>query len=267
MIGALIGDVVGSRFEYLNNRNKDFPLFHRVSTFTDDSVCSIAVAKALLDNKSIDELGEDIKDCLIKYAKEYPDRGYGPRFYDWVFYDEKHDPYNSCGNGSAMRVASVGWLANSLEEAKELARISASVTHNHIEGIKGAEAVAICVYMAKNGYSKDEIKEYIYDHYYLMVNYFDYDELVKYNTFDATCQGSVAEAIYCFLISDSFEDALKTAVSIGGDSDTIACITGAIAEAYYHDERETKEIVDKFVSLRIVPDEFVEIANRVMEGR
>ena len=161
MIGALIGDVVGSRFEYLNNRNKDFPLFHRVSTFTDDSVCSIAVAKALLDNESKDKLSEDINESLIYYEKKYPDRGYGPRFYDWVFYDEKHNPYNSCGNGSAMRVASVAYFANSLEEAKELARISASVTHNHIEGIRGAEAVAVCVYMARNNYSKEEIKEFV----------------------------------------------------------------------------------------------------------
>ena len=267
MIGALIGDVVGSRFEYLNNRNKDFPLFHRVSTFTDDSVCSIAVAKALLDNESKDKLSEDIKESLIYYAKKYPDRGYGPRFYDWVFYDEKHNPYNSCGNGSAMRVASVGWLDNSLEEAKELARISASVTHNHIEGIRGAEAVAACIYMARNNYSKEEIKEYIYDHYYLMLDYFEYDELLKYNNFDSTCQGSVPEAIYCFLISDSFEDALRIAVSIGGDSDTIACITGAIAEAYYHNEKETRDVVEKFLSLKIIPDEFVEVVNRVMEGK
>ena len=254
MIGALIGDVVGSRFEYLNNRNKDFPLFHRVSTFTDDSVCSIAIAKALLDNESKDKLSEDIKESLIYYAKKYPDRGYGPRFYDWVFYDENHNPYNSCGNGSAMRVASVGWLANSLEDAKELARIS-------------AEAVAVCVYMARNNYSKEEIKEYIYDRYYLMLDYFEYDELLKYNTFDSTCQGSVPEAIYCFLISDSFEDALRTAVSIGGDSDTIACITGAIAEAYYHNEKETRDVVEKFLSLKIIPDEFVEIVNGVMEER
>ena len=166
-----------------------------------------------------------------------------------------------------MRVASVGWLANSLEDAKELARISASVTHNHIEGIKGAEAVAVCVYMARNNSSKEEIKEYIYDRYYLMLDYFEYDELLKYNTFDSTCQGSVPEAIYCFLISDSFEDALRTAVSIGGDSDTIACITGAIAEAYYHNEKETRDVVEKFLSLKIIPDEFVEIVNGVMEER
>ena len=128
-------------------------------------------------------------------------------------------------------------------------------------------AVVQRVDRARNNYSKEEIKEYVYDHYYLMLDYFEYDELLKYNTFDSTCQGSVPEAIYCFLISDGFEDALRTAVSIGGDSDTIACITGAIAGAYYHNEKETRDVVEKFVSLKIVPDEFVEIANRVMEAR
>ena len=274
MIGAIIGDVVGSRYEFKNYRNKDFPLFHEVSTYTDDSVCTIAVADALLDNypfdfseKGLCKLEDDIRNSLISYANKYPDRGYGGRFYNWVFSDLEHKPYNSCGNGSAMRVSSVAWLANSEEEVKRLARITAMPTHNHIEGIKGAEAVAMCIYMARNNKTKNEIKKYIYDNYYPEINYFNYKNLVKYNSFDFTCQGSVPEAIYCFLISEGFEDALRIAVSIGGDSDTIACMAGSIAEAYYKNKKNTNRRINEFYKRNIIPDEFIEIINIFNEKR
>lgn len=274
MIGAIIGDVVGSRFEFFNNRTKDFPLFHKVSTYTDDSVCTIAVANALLNNypfdlskDGVEKLKEDIKYSLIDFVHKYPDRGYGGNFYNWVFNDEKHNPYNSCGNGSAMRVSSIGWLANSEEEVKKLARITAIPTHNHIEGIKGAEAVAMCIFMARNKRSKQEIKEYIYDNYYPEIAYMSYKDLIKYNRFDFTCKGSVPEAIFCFLISKGFEDTLRTAVSIGGDSDTITCIAGSIAEAFYEDKKKTDKIINEFYKRKIIPNEFIEIINKYNEKR
>ena len=274
MIGAIIGDVVGSRFEFINNRTKDFPLFHRVSTYTDDSVCTIAVANALLNNypfdlskEGIEKLKEDVKDSLINFVYKYPDRGYGGNFYKWVFDDVRHKPYNSYGNGSAMRVSCVGWLANSEEEVKTLARITAEPTHNHIEGIKGAEAIAMCIYMARNKRSKQEIKEYISDNYYPEIAYMNYRDLVKYNKFDCTCQGSVPEAIYCFLISKGFEDTLRIAVSIGDDSDTIACMAGSIAEAYYKDKKNTSKIINEFYKRRFIPNEFIEIINKFNEKR
>ena len=269
MIGALLGDTVGSRYEFCNIKSKDFDLFHPICTFTDDSVCSIAVAKALLkhypikyDEKSLEEIKKDIVTNLVEYVEKYPDSGYGGHFYDWAIFDDKHLPYNSWGNGSAMRVSSVGWLANSKQEVLKLAKVTAEVTHNHPEGIKGAEAIAICIFMARNGETKEEIKEYIYDNFYPILDYLDYDELVKTYKFDVSCGGSVPEAIYAFLISNSFEDTIKTAVSIGGDTDTIACMAGAIAEAYYQDKK-TDEIINEFISKGYLPEEFINICKEV----
>jgi len=268
MIGAIIGDIVGSRYEFYNIKNKDFPLFHPVCTFTDDSVCTIAVAKTLLDNYPIDysedglnKIKTDLVNKLIDFVNRYPDYGYGGNFYSWAMSDN-HEPYNSWGNGSGMRVSPVGWFANTKEEVIKLSKAVSEVTHNHPEGIKGAEAIAMCIFMARNGKTKEEIKEYIYDYYYPEIDYLDYDELVETYEFDVSCQGSVPEAIYSFLISNDYEDTIKTAVSIGGDSDTIACMAGSIAEAYYKDISKTVEKLNKNISL---PQEFVEIINKFFD--
>lgn len=268
MVGALIGDAVGSRYEFYNTRTKDFNLFHPVCTFTDDTVCTIAVAKTLIDHypidyslKNLEVIKNDLIKNLIDFGKRYPNVGYGPRFYNWLNGKTNYKPYNSLGNGSAMRVSPVGWIAKNEEEVKILSKLTAEVTHNHPEGIKGAQALAMCIYMARKGKTKREIKEYIYDNYYPILNYFDYDELVLNNKFHSTCTESVPQAIYCFLISKNFSDAVKTAVSIGGDSDTIANMSGAIAEAYYKDKIDISPVVRKFNEKIFLPKEFVDITN------
>ena len=267
MLGAIMGDVIGSRYEFYNHRSKEFDLFHSVCTFTDDTVLTIATAKALLDNypfklneEGINKIKKDLVAYYLDAVDKYPDAGYGGRFYNWIAFDDKHLPYNSFGNGSAMRVSSVGWLAKSLIECKLLAKVTAEVTHNHTEGIKGAEAVAVAIFMARQGKTKEEIKEYVYDNYYPELDYLSYDELVETYKFNETCQGSVPEAIYCFLISESYEDAIRTAVSIGGDTDTIACMAGAIAEAYYKD---TDALNKEFLSHNYLPQEFIDEINRL----
>lgn len=271
MVGALIGDAVGSRYEYLNIKSKSFPLFHPVCTYTDDSVCTIAVAKTLIDNypinyndKGLNKIKEDLIDNFKYFVNKYPDSGYGSNFYKWGISDSR-EPYNSYGNGSAMRISPVGWIANSEEEVKKLSKAISEVTHNHSEGIKGAEAVAMCIYMARNHKTKEDIKEYIYDNYYPILDYLDYEELVETYEFDVSCQGSVPEAIYCFLLGKSFKDTIKTAVSIGGDSDTIACIAGSIAEAYYKNVGDIASVIKKYNKYIDLPKEFVEITNKFLE--
>ena len=226
MIGAIIGDIVGSRYEWHNIKTKGFPLFGERCKFTDDTVMTIAVAEALLMGGA----PEDFIDSMKKYGRLYPKAGYGGRFREWLFGD-KSDPYYSYGNGSAMRVSPCAWYADSLYEAEKLAEASAAVTHNHPEGIKGAKAVSAAIYLARAGRGQ-EIKSYVESKY-------DYDldrkldDIRPAYEFDETCQGSVPEAIIAFLESKGFEDAIRNAVSIGGDSDTIAAITGSIAEAEY----------------------------------
>lgn len=271
MLGAIIGDVVGSRYEYRNHKDKQFELFYRFCRFTDDTVCTFAVAETLMNHYPVDysEAGlniikNDLIFYLIQKVKNYPDVGYGGRFYDWATSHGKNitawrenpdnfAPYNSWGNGSAMRISPAGWLANSEDEIRKLSKAISEVTHNHPQGIKGAEAVAMCIYLARQGRSKDEIKEYIYDHYYPILDYLDYDELVETYKFDVSCQGSVPQAIYCFLISNSYEDAIRTAVSIGGDTDTICCMTGSIAEAFYQNE-ETAGLFAEFMNMNYLSD-------------
>ncbi len=264
MIGAILGDVVGSRYEWINHKSKDFDLFNRVCCYTDDSVCTVAVAKTLIDNYPIDysedglnKIKEDLVNNLVDFVSRYPDVGYGGNFYAWATCD-KHSPYNSWGNGSGMRVSSVGWLANSEEEVLKLAKATAEVTHNHPDGIKGAQAIAMCIFLARTGKTKVEILDYIYDNFYPLLDYLDYDDLVRTYKFDVSCEGSVPEAIYSFLISDNFEDTIRTAVSIGGDTDTIACMAGSIAEAFYQDEN-TQTVIDEFLSKDYLPDEFIDI--------
>ena len=224
MLGALLGDMVGSRFEWKNYKKTDFELCHPDCRATDDSVLTIATAQALLDHIPFG-------DAYRLWYRRYPHAGYGRSFAAWA-QGESSSGYNSFGNGSAMRVAPVGWYAQTMDEVLGLAEQSAQPTHNHAEGIKGAQAVATAIFLARTGNSKQQIQDWVEQR-------FDYDltmtpDVIRPDyVFDVTCQGSVPQAISCFLHSSDVEDALRTAVSIGGDSDTIACICGSITEAYY----------------------------------
>ena len=227
MLGAIIGDIVGSVYEWNNIKTKDFPLFGEKCFFTDDTVMTIAVAEALLKGATED----DFVDSMKKFGRMYPSAGYGARFKGWLNSEERQ-PYNSYGNGSAMRVAPCGWFADSLDEAESLAERSASVTHNHPEGIKGAQATAAAIYQARKGVEKDLIKEYIEKKYGYNLSR-SLDDIRPGYRFDVSCQGTVPEATIAFLESNNFEDAIRNAISLGGDSDTLTAITGSIAEAYY----------------------------------
>ena len=231
MLGAIIGDIVGSRFEWNNIKTKEFEFFTQECTVTDDSIMSLAVAKAVLESgKELDELSKIIASCMQEIGRPYHNCGYGGMFYEWM-YSDAPQPYNSFGNGAAMRVSACGYAAESLEEAIKLSRAVTEVTHNHPEGIKGAEATAIALYMAKSGSNILEIRDHINMYYYPMD--FTLNGIRDSYQFDVTCQGTVPQAIMAFLESSDFEDAIRNAISIGGDSDTIAAITGGIAEAYY----------------------------------
>jgi type I restriction enzyme M protein len=231
LIGAIIGDIIGSRFEFNNHRSKDFELFTDECFVTDDSIMTIAVAKALMESKE-DYL--DLSEQAIKWMQElgrpYPNCGYGGSFYNWI-YSDNPKPYNSFGNGAAMRVSPVGWVAKTPLQVVILARKVTEISHNHPEGIKGAVATAMAIYMARNGKSKEEIREYIGREFY-EIN-FTLDEIRETYQFNETCQDTVPQAFQAFFESTSFEDAIRNAISIGGDSDTLAAITGSVAEAYY----------------------------------
>lgn len=226
MLGAIIGDIIGSRFERHNYKATDFELFVSPCRFTDDTVCSIAIADWCLQ-----DCQANLAPVMQHWCQKYPNAGYGGTFVRWLQTPNPH-PYNSWGNGSAMRVSSVGWLFNSLEETLDYAQKSAEITHNHQEGIKGAQAVAAAIFLARNGNSKAEIKAFTEQQFGYHLNE-NCDEIRPNYQFDVSCQGSVPQAIIAFLDSQSFEDAIRLAVSLGGDSDTIAAITGSIAEAYY----------------------------------
>lgn len=250
MLGSIIGDIVGSRFEWHNHRNKEFDFLNHNCFFTDDSVMSLAVAKALLEAK---QDHSDLEQLTIKYMQEigrnYPNCGYGGHFRQWMF-DNNPQPYGSYGNGSAMRVAAAGFVATSLEEAKLLAKLVSKVTHNHPEGIKGAEATAVAIYMAKTGSNILEIRDYINKNYYPMN--FKLDDIRQTYEFNETCQGTVPQAIEAFLESNSFEDAIRNAISVGGDSDTLAAITGGIAEAYYGIPTNIRKLALTFLDERLL---------------
>ena len=245
MYGAILGDIIGSPYEFdMGDKTKDFPLFSKRSEFTDDSVMTIAVAEAFLDvleanAKPSDDVIKELLVCKMKkYGKLYPNAGYGGRFSWWLRTDNS-EPYNSFGNGSAMRVSSVAWLFNSIETVRHAARLSAEVTHNHLEGIKGAEATASAIYLARTGHSKDEIRQYI-------ENEFDYvlnrtcDEIRPDYHHVESCMETVPEAITAFLEGESFEDVIRIAVSLGGDCDTLTAIAGSIAEGFYGVPEELK---------------------------
>ncbi|HSN94644.1 MAG TPA: ADP-ribosylglycohydrolase family protein [Anaerolineaceae bacterium] len=250
MIGAIIGDIVGSRFEFANHRHYDgFDLFAQLCDFTDDTVLTVATAKVLLDGGSYTEAYRD-------FARRYPFRGYGGRFSRWIA-NEHMGPYNSFGNGSAMRVSPVGFAFGDLEMTLAEAKRSAEVTHNHPEGIKGAQALAQAIFMARQGESKEGIRQAI-------AASFGYDfsrsieQIRRVNRFDETCQGSLPEALTCFFESRDFEDCLRLSVSIGGDTDTIACMAGGLAQAYY--KAIPSWIVEE--ARAFLPEEFKEILGR-----
>lgn len=232
MLGAIVGDIVGSRFEWHNIKNKNFKLFTAQDFATDDSIMTLAVAKALLDYKqgNFDKLRKDTIAAMLEVGRPYKDCGYGLGFYEWIYGDEQK-PYNSCGNGSAMRVSAVAYVAKSLDEVKQMSHAVTDISHNHPEGIKGAEATAIAVYMALNGADKEEIKQYVEKNYYIFSE--SLEEIRATYKFEGTCQKTVPQALVAFWESTSFEDAIRNAISIGGDSDTVAAITGAVAGAYY----------------------------------
>ena len=243
MYGAILGDIIGSPYEFdAGEKTKEFPLFSENSVWTDDTVMTIAVADAFL-TAGLDAEEETLRNQLVKsmrhYGKLFPKAGYGLRFWRWL-HSWHPKPYNSCGNGSAMRVSSVAWLYHDLESVRRAARISSEVTHNHPEGIKGAEATAAAIFLAWTGHSKGEIKEYV-------TREFQYDlsrtcdEIRPGYHHVEICQESVPEAITAFLEGESFEDVIRTAVSLGGDCDTVAAIAGSIAEGFYGVPEDLKE--------------------------
>jgi len=231
MLGAIIGDIVGSRFEWNNNKSKQFDLLTYKCSVTDDSIMTLAIAKALLESKSdYSDLSENVVKYMRNIGQHYPNCGYGGHFREWI-YSDNPKPYNSYGNGAAMRVSACGFVANTLEEVKQLSKSVTEVTHNHSEGIKGAEATAVAIFLARSGKNLLEIRDYITKNYYPLN--FSLDEIRDNYEFNESCQGTVPQALEAFFESKNFEDAIRNAISIGGDSDTIAAITGGIAGAYY----------------------------------
>jgi ADP-ribosyl-[dinitrogen reductase] hydrolase len=224
LLGAIAGDVIGSVYEFAGQKKYDFPLFVRDSRFTDDSVLTVAIADAILHRRSYLE-------CIRQYALAYPHSGFGGYFRSWMYSDDPR-PYNSFGNGSAMRVSAVGWAFDTLEEVLLEAERSAAVTHNHPEGIKGAQATALSIYLARMGESKGNIKQEVQARFGYDLER-TLDEIRPTYQFNEICQQTVPEAIIAFLESSDYEDAVRKAISLGGDADTLAAITGAIAEAYY----------------------------------
>lgn len=231
MLGAIIGDIVGSRFEWDNIKTKEFDFLTYKCFVTDDSIMSLAVAKAIVQcDGDYSALSKNAVKYMQEIGRPYPFCGYGGMFRQWMYSDDPK-PYGSYGNGAAMRVSACGFAATSMAEAIELSRKVTEVTHNHPEGIKGAEATTVAIYMARTGSSILEIREYINNNYYPMN--FTLDGIRDSYFFNETCQDTVPQAIMAFWESENFEDAIRNAISIGGDSDTLAAITGGIAEAYY----------------------------------
>lgn len=263
MYGAILGDIIGSPFEFdRGDKTKYFKLFSRRSHFTDDSVMTLAVCEALLkvgQDATVKEIEDAVITSMQSWGRRYPHEGYGGYFRRWL--TARHpEPYNSFGNGSAMRVSAAGWLYDSLEKTRVVAKATANVTHNHPEGIKGAEATASAIFMARNGSSKEEIKKYIENEFHYDLNR-TLDEIRPSFHMDETCQKTVPEAIIAFLEARNFEDAIRNAVSLGGDTDTLGAITGSIAEAYFgisetlisecrnRINKDMRDIVDAFYSL------------------
>ncbi|MCR5523771.1 MAG: ADP-ribosylglycohydrolase family protein [Clostridia bacterium] len=250
MIGAIIGDIVGSRFEWNNHKSKDFDLFTQKCFFTDDSVMSLAVCDALMKySRDNDNLSEQVVSSMQNIGRHYPDCGYGGSFLHWMFSDTPK-PYNSYGNGAAMRVSGCGYVARNLDEVIQLSRAVSEVTHNHPEGLKGAEAVAVAVFLARTGKSLTEIYDCITNNYYPLA--FTLDGIRETYSFNETCQDTVPQALEAFFESTGFEDAIRNAISVGGDSDTLAAITGSVAEAYYGVPVSIREQALSFLDERLL---------------
>ena len=250
MIGAIAGDIIGSAYEFGGTKSYDFKIFREGSHFTDDTILTVAVADSILHHK-------DYAATIKEYGNRYPHASYGTMFRQWLR-SRDNRPYNSFGNGSAMRVSPVGFAFSAMEEVLQEAEKSAAVTHNHPEGIKGAQAVASAIFLGRRGESKDQIRAYIEEKFAYDLHH-SLDEVRSYAHFDETCQVSVPQAIIAFLDSNNFEDAVRKAVSLGADADTQACIAGGIAQAYYRQIpgyilKETRKILDPELSQ--IVDEF-----------
>ena len=260
MYGAILGDIIGSRFEFdRGGWTKDFELLTPKCSFTDDSVMTVAVAEALVEAGPDASADEIEKACIVsmqKWGRKYPDAGYGGRFIGWLF-EEDPKPYNSWGNGSAMRVSAAGWLYDTIERTREVARATANVSHNHPEGLKGAECTAAVIFLGRKGFSKEEIKDYV-------VKEFGYDlskgvdELRPLHRHDESCMDSLPKALVSFFEGDSFEDVVRNAVSLGGDTDTIAAIAGAMAEGLYGVPEELEQ-----ECLSRIPEEMAVVINKI----
>lgn len=258
MWGAIAGDIIGSRYEFANHRSKQFELFTDECFFTDDSVMTVAIAKALYENrkKSDREIRSAAITSMQRLGRMYPNCGFGGRFFDWIFGEAK--PYNSYGNGAAMRVSAAGWFGDSEAEVKRLARAVTEISHDHPEGLKGAESVALAIFWARNGKSKAEISAMIVEKYYPEIEGMSCDDIRETYYFNETCQFTVPQAFACFFESVDFEDCMRNSVSIGGDTDTICAISGSIAEAYYGIPDDIKHSAEKYLS-----DELLSVMRKI----
>ena len=263
MYGAILGDIIGSPYEFdRGGKTKEFPLFSDASEYTDDTIMALAVAEAFLSSAP----GEDpqiTRERLVRHMRQwgrkYPDAGYGIRFSRWLW-EKTPSPYCSFGNGSAMRVCAAGWLYKDLEQVRRMAKLSAEVTHNHPEGIKGAEAIAAAIFLARTGNTKPEIRAYVEENFHYDLSR-TCDEIRPGYHHVESCQETVPEAITAFLEGQSFEDVIRTAVSLGGDCDTLTCIAGSIAEAFYGVPETLKEEVHKRL-----PEELLEVLRRFTQS-
>ena len=252
MIGAVAGDIIGSVYEGNPIKSTEFPLFGKHSRFTDDTVLTVAVAYATLS-------GIDYGNALKAFGRKYPFAGYGMSFYQWLFADDS-SPYNSWGNGSAMRISPVGFAFDTIDDVLDQAHRCAEVTHNHPEGIKGAQATALAIYLGRSGRKKSDIQQQISERFTYDLDR-KLDDIRPHYRFDISCQGTVPEAIIAFLESENYEDAVRKGISLGGDSDTIGCIIGGIAQAYYG--KIPVDIINE--TRKRLPEEFLEIIDRFNE--
>lgn len=257
MLGALVGDIIGSVYEFNNTKSMDFELFSQRSRFTDDSVMTLAVAKWLVEDES--HTASRLIACMQELGRRYPNAGYGGNFFCWL-YQQNPRPYNSWGNGSGMRVSPVGLYAATLDEALSLAEVTASVSHNHPEGVKGAQAIAASMFLAKEGKTKAEIKAYVEETFHYDLNRTIAKIRPRYS-FDVSCQGSVPEAIIAFLEGHTFEDVIRRAISLGGDSDTIGAMAGSIAACIYPIPDEMAARCDSLLTedLRDIKNQFMSL--------
>ncbi len=251
MVGAILGDIVGSRFEFRNHLSKEFAFLTPDCEFTDDTVMTCAVAHALMDSREdFSDLSEKAVAAMQRIGRQFPDCGYGARFIHWMF-SEDPQPYNSCGNGSAMRVSPVGFAARDVEEAKRLSAAVTCISHDHPEGMKGAEATAVAIVMARQGRSKQEIRAAMEEYYDLSVSVEEYRRSWQGHGREI-CQVSLPQALACFLEGESYEDVIRNCISIGGDSDTIAAIAGGIAEVFYGVPEELERKLDRYLPSQLM---------------